>query len=179
MEQENKLGTMPIGRLLTVMSIPMMISFFIQALYNVVDSIFVAQISENALTAVSIAFPMQNIITAIGVGTGVGVNALVPRYLGQRRQKDAEKIANVAMFLSLCYCIVFVVVGLFLVEPYYRMQTDVGEIVEDGIEYLSVVCIVSVGAFFGQNFEKLLVGDGAYSMFYDFSSNWCNIQYYF
>ncbi len=160
MEQENKLGTMPIGRLLTVMSIPMMISFFIQALYNVVDSIFVAQISENALTAVSIAFHMQNIITAIGVGTGVGVNALVPRYLGQRRQKDAEKIANVAMFLSLCYCIVFVVVGLFLVEPYYRMQTDVGEIVEDGIEYLSVVCIVSVGAFFGQNFEKLLVATG-------------------
>ena len=92
MAQENKLGTMPIGRLLMVMSIPMMISFFIQALYNVVDSIFVAQISENALTAVSIAFPMQNIITAIGVGTGVGVNALVPRYLGQQRQRDAERL---------------------------------------------------------------------------------------
>ena len=86
MEQNNKLGTMPIGRLLAVMSVPMMISFFIQALYNVVDSIFVAMISENALTAVSIAFPVQNIITAIGVGTGVGVNALVPRYLGQGRQ---------------------------------------------------------------------------------------------
>ena len=100
MEQNNKLGTMPIGRLLAVMSVPMMISFFIQALYNVVDSIFVAMISENALTAVSIAFPVQNIITAIGVGTGVGVNALVPRYLGQGRQKDAEKIANVAVFLS-------------------------------------------------------------------------------
>ena len=78
-QKENKLGTMPIGKLLVVMSIPMMISFFIQALYNMVDSIFVAKISENALTAVSIAFPMQNIITAIGVGTGVGVNAMVPR----------------------------------------------------------------------------------------------------
>lgn len=160
MAQENKLGTMPIGRLLMVMSIPMMISFFIQALYNVVDSIFVAQISENALTAVSIAFPMQNIITAIGVGTGVGVNALVPRYLGQQRQRDAEKIANVAVFLSVCYCVIFVLVGLFVVGPYYRMQTDVTEIVEDGIAYLSVVCVVSFGAFFGQNFEKLLVATG-------------------
>lgn len=160
MAQENKLGTMPIGRLLMAMSIPMMISFFIQALYNVVDSIFVAQISENALTAVSIAFPMQNIITAIGVGTGVGVNALVPRYLGQQRQRDAEKIANVAVFLSVCYCVIFVLVGLFVVGPYYRMQTDVTEIVEDGIAYLSVVCVVSFGAFFGQNFEKLLVATG-------------------
>lgn len=160
MAQENKLGTMPIGRLLMVMSIPMMISFFIQALYNVVDSIFVAQISENALTAVSIAFPMQNIITAIGVGTGVGVNALVPRYLGQQRQRDAEKIANVAVFLSVCYCVIFVLVGLFVVGPYYRMQTNVAEIVEDGVAYLSVVCVVSFGAFFGQNFEKLLVATG-------------------
>ena len=160
MEQNNKLGTMPIGRLLAVMSVPMMISFFIQALYNVVDSIFVAMISENALTAVSIAFPVQNIITAIGVGTGVGVNALVPRYLGQGRQKDAEKIANVAVFLSCCYTLVFLVVGLTLVGPYYRMQTGVGEIVELGIQYLSIVCVVSAGAFFGQNFEKLLVAKG-------------------
>lgn len=161
MEQnENKLGAMPIGRLLAVMSVPMMISFFIQALYNMVDSIFVAKISENALTAVSIAFPMQNIITAIGVGTGVGINALVPRYLGQGRQKDAEKIANVAVFLSAVYCVIFVLVGLFLVGPYYRLQTNVPEIVEGGIEYLSVVCIASFGAFFGQNFEKLLVATG-------------------
>ena len=160
MEQNNKLGTMPIGRLLAVMSVPMMISFFIQALYNVVDSIFVAMISENALTAVSIAFPVQNIITAIGVGTGVGVNALVPRYLGQGRQRDAEKIANVAVFLSCCYSLIFVVVGLTLVGPYYRMQTDVGEIVDLGIQYLSIVCVVSAGAFFGQNFEKLLVATG-------------------
>lgn len=159
-QKENRLGTMPIGKLLMVMSVPMMISFFIQALYNMVDSIFVAKISENALTAVSIAFPMQNIITAIGVGTGVGINALVPRYLGQGKQRDAEKIANVAVFLSAVYCVVFVLVGLFVVEPYYRMQTDVPEIVEGGVQYLSVVCIVSFGAFFGQNFEKLLVATG-------------------
>lgn len=159
-QKENRLGTMPIGKLLAIMSLPMMVSFFIQALYNMVDSIFVAKISENALTAVSIAFPMQNIITAIGVGTGVGVNALVPRYLGQGRQRDAEKIANVAVFLSACYCVIFLLVGLFVVAPYYRMQTDVGEIVEGGIRYLSVVCMVSFGAFFGQNFEKLLVATG-------------------
>lgn len=159
-QKENKLGSMPIGKLLVVMSIPMMISFFIQALYNMVDSIFVAKISENALTAVSIAFPMQNIITAIGVGTGVGVNAMVPRYMGQGKQRDAEKIANVAVFLSGCYWVIFLLVGLFLVGPYYRMQTDVPEIVEGGIQYLSIVCMVSVGAFFGQNFEKLLVATG-------------------
>lgn len=165
-QKENKLGTMPIGRLLAVMSLPMMVSFFIQALYNMVDSIFVAKISEDALTAVSIAFPMQNIITAIGVGTGVGVNALVPRYLGQGHQKNAEKVANVAVFLSACYSIVFILVGLFAVGPYYRMQTDVPEIVDGGIQYLRVVCMVSFGAFFGQNFEKLLVatGNSFYSM---------------
>ncbi len=160
MTQENKLGTMPIGRLLISMSVPMMISFFIQALYNVVDSIFVAMISEDALTAVSIAFPMQNIITAIGVGTGVGITALVPRYLGQRQQRDAEKIANVAVFLAACYWIVFLLVGLFLVRPYYEMQTNVEGIVDSGVAYLSVICMISFGAFFGQCFEKLLTGTG-------------------
>ena len=99
--EQNKLGTMPIGRLLISMSIPMMISFFIQALYNMVDSMFVARISENALTAVSIAFPLQQIITAIGVA----VNALVPRYTGQGQKNKVLRIANVAVVLSFCYTI--------------------------------------------------------------------------
>ena len=158
--EQNKLGTMPIGRLLISMSIPMMISFFIQALYNMVDSMFVARISENALTAVSIAFPLQQIITAIGVGTGVAVNALVPRYTGQGQKDKALRIANVAVVLSFCYTILFMLVGLFGVRAYYTMQTDVTEIVEDGVQYLSVICLVCVGAFFGQNFEKLLVATG-------------------
>lgn len=158
--QQNKLGTMPIGRLLISMSIPMMISFFIQALYNMVDSMFVARISENALTAVSIAFPLQQIITAIGVGTGVAVNALVPRYTGQGQKDKALGIANVAVVLSACYTVLFMLVGLFGVRAYYTMQTDVAEIVEDGTQYLSVICLVCVGAFFGQNFEKLLVATG-------------------
>ena len=111
--EQNKLGTTPIGRLLISMSIPMMISFFIQALYNMVDSMFVARISENALTAVSIAFPLQQIITAIGVGTGVAVNALVPRYTGQGQKDKALRIANVAVVLSFCYTILFMLVGVF------------------------------------------------------------------
>lgn len=158
--QENKLGTMPIGRLLISMSIPMMVSFFIQALYNVVDSMFVAKISENALTAVSIAYPLQQIITAIGVGTGVAVNALVPRYMGLGQTARAQKTANVAVVLSVCYTLLFALIGLFAIRAYYTMQTDVQEIVEDGVQYLTVICIVSAGAFFGQNFEKLLVATG-------------------
>ncbi len=157
---QNKLGTMPIGRLLISMSIPMMISFFIQALYNMVDSMFVARISENALTAVSIAFPLQQLITAIGVGTGVAVNALVPRYAGQGQTDKAIRIANVAVILSLCYTLLFMLVGVFGVRAYYTMQTGVTEIIEDGVQYLSVICLVCVGAFFGQNFEKLLVATG-------------------
>ena len=137
--EQNKLGTMPIGRLLISMSIPMMISFFIQALYNMVDSMFVARISENALTAVSIAFPLQQIITAIGVGTGVAVNALVPRYTGQGQKDKALRIANVAVVLSFCYTILFMLVGAFGVRAYYTMQTGVTEIVEDGVQYLSVI----------------------------------------
>jgi putative MATE family efflux protein len=151
---------MPIGRLLLSMSIPMMVSFFIQALYNMVDSMFVAKISEDALTAVSIAFPLQQIITAIGVGTGVSVNALVPRYLGQGNPDKARRIANVTVLLSALYTLVFILVGTFGIRAYYTMQTDVETIVDAGVSYLTVICIVSCGAFFGQNFEKQLVSTG-------------------
>ena len=120
MEQsQNKLGVMPIGKLLISMSVPMMISMFIQALYNVVDSMFVAKISEEALAAVGIAFPMQNIATAIGVGTGVGITALVPRSLGSGDRETAEKAANVQNFLCICYSLIFVVIGLVFSKTYY------------------------------------------------------------
>ena len=152
--QQNKLGTMPIGRLLISMSIPMMISFFIQALYNIVDSMFVARISENALTAVSIAFPLQQIITAIGVGTGVAVNALVPRYTGQGEHGKALRIANVAVVLTACYTVLFMLVGAFGVQAYYTMQTDVAEIIEDGTQYLTVICLISAGAFSGRTLKS-------------------------
>lgn len=156
----NKLGEMPIGRLLVSMSVPMMISFFIQALYNIVDSMFVAKLSEDALTAVSIAFPVQQVITAIGVGTGVSLNALVPRFMGQGRREESLRIANVALFLCVCYTAFFFLLGLTFVPAYYTMQTTVPTIVDAGVDYLTVICLVSVGAFFGQIFEKLLVATG-------------------
>ena len=161
MEQsQNELGTMPIGRLLAVMSVPMMVSMFIQALYNVVDSMFVAKISEEALAAVSLAYPMQNIITAIGVGTGVGITALVPASLGRGDQEMAERAANVQNFLSLCYSVVFVFTGLIFTDVYYTMQTKDQAIISAGVSYLRIICLVSVGAFFGQGLEKLLVATG-------------------
>ncbi len=158
---ENRLGTMPIGKLLAVMSVPMMISMFIQALYNVVDSIFVARISEEALAAVGLAYPMQNVIIALGVGTGVGITALVPRSMGRGDMEMANRAANVQNFLSICYCILFVLIGLFAVEPYFRMQTNDPAIVEAGVSYLRIICLVTVGAFFGQGLEKLLVATGS------------------
>lgn len=159
-QSQDKLGTMPIGRLLLTMSVPMMISMFVQALYNMVDSMFVAKLSEDALTAVSLAFPVQNIMNAIAVGTGVGVNALVSRSLGQGNRERAEKAANVQMFLSACYTVASAAVGLFLVRSFYTGQTDVESIVEYGCDYLSIVCVVSIGAFYGQNLEKLLTATG-------------------
>ncbi len=159
-KSDNKLGTMPIGKLLMVMSVPMMISMFIQALYNVVDSMFVAKISEEALAAVGIAFPMQNVITAIGVGTGVGINALIPASLGRGDRETAERAANVQNLLSLCYSLVFVLIGLVFSRTFFTMQTDDPAIIEAGVSYMRIVCVVSIGAFFGQGLEKLLVATG-------------------
>lgn len=158
--RKNKLGEMPIPKLIISMSVPMMLSFFIQALYNIVDSIFVARISEHALTAVSMAFPIQQLMTALGVGTGVAINALVSRYNGQKRPDKAEKIANVTVFLCFCYIILFLFIGMFVVRPYYSMQTDVAAIVEAGTQYLSIVCTISAGCFLGMIFEKMLVATG-------------------
>lgn len=161
MEQsQDKLGTMPIAKLLAVMSVPMMISMFVQALYNMVDSMFVARISEDALTAVSLAFPMQNIMNAIGVGTGVGTSALVSRSLGSGDRATANRAANVQMLLSACYTVLFAAVGLLFSRSFYTTQTDVQTIIDYGEQYLSINCIFCVGLFYGQNLEKLLVATG-------------------
>lgn len=158
---------MPIKKLLLVMSVPMMISYFIQALYNMIDSIFVAKISEEALTAVSLAFPVQNVMTAIAVGTGVGINALIPRHLSRGETQQTDRIAGTAIFLSFLYWAIFLLVGLFGTRLYYSFQTDNQAIIEYGTQYMSIVCVVSVGAFSGQILEKLLVATGnpLYSMF--------------
>lgn len=157
---DSKMATMPVGKLLISMALPMMISFFIQALYNIVDSMFVAQISENALTAVSLAFPMYQVLTAIGVGTGVGISAVIPREIALGNQKEADRDGNTGIFLCLLYWVIFVMLGLTVVPSYFRMQTDVQEIISDGTKYLTICWTLSGGVFFGNLFEKMLTGSG-------------------
>lgn len=157
---ENKMGVMPIRRLLITMSAPMMISMLVQALYNIVDSMFVAQINENALTAVSLAFPIQNFMIAVGAGTGVGINALLSRSLGEKNKVTASKAANNGIFLTLLSWIAFVFFGLFGVRAFYEAQTDLVEIVRYGREYLFVCSTFSFGLFGQMTFERLLQSTG-------------------
>ena len=136
--EENKMGVMPVNKLLISMALPMMISMLVQALYNIVDSMFVAQISENALTAVSLAFPAQNLMIAVGTGTGVGINALVSRSLGERNQERANLIANNGLALYVISGILFAIFGLLGSNLFFRAQTDDPEIVRLGTEYLRI-----------------------------------------
>lgn len=158
--EENKMGVMPVKKLLINMSLPIMISMLMQALYNVVDSIFVAQINENALTAVSLAFPIQNLITAIAVGTGVGVNALLSRTLGQKDFKKANNVANNSIILAVFSYILFVIFGIFFSRQYFISQTDDLEIINYGFSYLSIICVGSIGVFVQIIFERLLQSTG-------------------
>ena len=162
---ENKMGIMPVNKLLLTMSIPMMISMLVQALYNIVDSVFVAQISENALTAVSLAFPMQNLLISVAVGTGVGVNALLSKSLGEKNIFMVNKSANNALFLAILSWILFVFIGIFLAKPFYTFQTDVTEIVDYGTSYLFICCIFSLGVFLQIASERLLQSTGKALLF--------------
>ena len=157
---ENKMGIMPVRKLLVNMSLPMMCSMLVQAMYNVVDSVFVSHVSEDALTAVSLAFPLQSLIIAISAGTGVGVNALVSRALGEKKRDEADKVALHGIFLSFLSYIAFLIVGLFLVKPFYATQTDSYVIASYGYDYLSVCCIFSIGIFTQFIFERLLQSTG-------------------
>lgn len=166
--QENKMGVMPVNKLLLNMSLPMMVSMLVQALYNIVDSIFVARVSEDALTAVSLAFPIQTLLIAVGAGTGVGINALLSKSLGEKNYETANQTAMNGIFLAVLSFILFVAVGLFAVKPFYLSQvksTD-SEIYTMGISYLSIVCICSFGIYGQLIFEKLLQSTGMtfYSM---------------
>ena len=158
--RENIMGTMEINPLLLKLSIPMMISMLVQALYNVVDSVFVSHVSENALTAVSLAFSLQNVMIAVGVGTGVGVNALLSKSLGEKNQSRANATAENGIFLSLCSFAVFFVIGLTCMKPYFYAQTSDPVIAQQGIRYLSVCCIFSLGLFTQTMGEKLLAATG-------------------
>lgn len=160
------MGTMPINKLILSMSVPIMISMLIQALYNIVDSMYVARISENALTAVSLAFPYQNLMIAVGTGTGVGINALLSRSLGEKNFDLANKTANVTLFLSIAISVIFAVIGCVFARPFIEFQTKNTDIINQGTSYLLIVSVVSVGLF-GQIFtERLLQATGKtiYSM---------------
>ena len=164
--QENKMGVMPILKLIITMSLPIMISMLVQALYNIVDSIFVAKISENALTAVSMAFPIQNLMIAVGTGTGVGVNALLARNLGAKDYKRVNKIAENAVFLAVISYLLFLVIGVAGSEMFFRSQTDNEEIIYHGTQYIRICSCLSLGIFVQLFFERMLQATGKtfYSM---------------
>ena len=165
-EQENKMGVMPINSLLLSMAVPIMISMLVQALYNIVDSIFVAKVSENAFTAVSLAFPIQSLMIAVATGTGVGINALLSRGLGEKRQEFVDKIANHAVILAIFSAILFMVLGLVGARFFFAAQTDIAEIVDGGTKYLTIVCVCSLPLFLQVTFERTLQATGRtlYSM---------------
>ena len=164
--RENKMGTMPENRLLLSMAVPMMISMLVQALYNIVDSIFVSRICEDALTAVSMAFPLQNIIISIAVGFGVGINALLSRALGQKNAERVNQVAVNGLLLALLSYLLVLVAGLVGIRAYMRAQTDIESIVEYGITYLNICVLCSFGVFVEITFERFLQATGrtVYSM---------------
>ena len=165
--KENKMGVMPVNKLLLSMAVPMMTSMLVQALYNVVDSVFVSRISENALTAVSLAFPMQNLLISFAVGFGVGINALMSRALGEKDPAHASRIAVSGMVLEAASYLIFLVLGLFFTETFMRAQIssevpaqDAAEIIAYGVDYLRIVLILSFGVFIEITFERILQSTG-------------------
>ena len=174
---ENKMGTMPVMQLILNMSLPMMFSMLVMALYNIVDSIFVAKINEDALTAVSLAFPVQNLMISFAVGTGVGVNALLSKRLGQGNQQDVNKTAMNAVFLALCNYAVFFLAGLPLIRPYLASQGVSDGIITYGEDYLIIVLGMSFALFFGITFDRLLQSTGRtlYTMYSQLSGAIFNV----
>ena len=158
--EQNKMGVMPVNKLLLSMSLPMMASMLVQALYNIIDSMFVAQLSENALTAVSLAFPAQNLMIAVGTGTGVGVNALVSRSLGEKNKERANLIANNGLVLYVISGIIFAIFGMLGSEIFFRAQTSDPEIIQLGTDYLRVCCLLSTAVFLQFGFERILQATG-------------------
>ena len=161
------MGTQPVGRLMLSMSLPIMISMLVQALYNIVDSIFVAKVSEDALTAVSLAFPIQTLMIAVGAGTGVGIKALLSKSLGEKDFEKANSSANNGIFLAFFSFLLFVVIGLCFTALFYNVQTQNADIRQYGKDYLYIVATASLGLFMQMTFENLLQSTGKtiYSMY--------------
>ena len=161
MEQtENKMGVMPVNKLLVSMSLPMMISMLVQALYNIVDSYFVAKISENALSAVSLAFPIQTLMIAILGGSSVGLGTVLSHSLGEKKFKKVTDVANHGIFITVIIYLIFVLMGFFLVKPFFASQTSDTEILTYGMDYLQLICIGSIGLCGQFLFERLLQSTG-------------------
>ena len=157
---ENKMGTMPVLKLIFNMSLPIMFSMLVMALYNIVDSIFVGKISVDALTAVSLAFPVQNLMVSFAVGTAVGVNALLSLRLGQKNQRDVNKTAMNGVFLSVVTWLVFAVAGTLISSSYLKSQTDNSSVIHLGEQYLEIILILGFGQFIGGMFDRLLQSTG-------------------
>lgn len=160
MRQENKMGVMPINKLLISMSLPIMVSMLVQALYNIVDSIFVSQISEYALRAVSLAFPVQSLMIAVAVGTAVGINAFLSKTLGQKQFDKANIIAANGIFIEVVSALAFAMVGLFASRPFFMSQTTVPQVQENGVTYLTICCCAGIGIFLQTAFERILQATG-------------------
>ena len=162
MEQpkENKMGTMPVNKLLVTMSLPMVISMIVQALYNIVDSIFVSRLSEDALTAVSMAFPMQNLMISVAVGTGVGINAMLSRALGEKKFEAANKTAENGIFIEVLGYVLFLLIGIFVTKPFFLAQAGAGDIANMGIDYTRICLLMSFGIFMQIGFERILQSTG-------------------
>ena len=164
--KENKMGVMPVKRLIITMSLPMMLSMLVQALYNIVDSIFVSQINEQALTAVTLAFPLQTMMVAVGSGTGVGINAMLSKSLGERKFEKSDAAANTGLLLIFFSYLVFLLIGIFGMGPFFGTQTSDPQIAAYGETYLRIVLCLSFGMLFQMTFERLLQSTGLtiYSM---------------
>lgn len=154
------MGTMPVNKLLVTMSLPMVISMIVQALYNIVDSIFVSRLSEDALTAVSMAFPMQNLMISVAVGTGVGINAMLSRALGEKKFEAANKTAENGIFIEVLGYVLFLLIGIFVTKPFFLAQAGAGDIANMGIEYTRICLLMSFGIFMQIGFERILQSTG-------------------
>lgn len=158
--RENKLGVMPIKKLVVSMALPLMISNLVQALYNIVDSVFVAQINENATKAISLAFPIQLLMLAVSIGTGVGTSSLLSRKLGEKNFRDAEIAANQGFFLAVCSYAAFLIFGLFFSEMFFASAAENAELADMGVTYLRIVTCFSFGLFIQINCERIMQGTG-------------------
>ncbi len=158
--RENKMGTMPVNKLLLSLSLPMVASMLVQALYNIVDSVFVSQYNADAFTAVSLAFPLQNLMIAFATGTGVGINALLSKSLGEKNFERANKAANHGILLSLVHYVIFLLIGIFGVRAFFMAQSSDADVINYGIEYASICLIASIGIFTQITTERLLLATG-------------------